>query len=163
VGLVQITEKRAGTRYAEHVFLHPTGFVLHVVHSNASEAPKVDVLFFKLAWDRYGFDKNRVGKQYAKLVFLHTVGSVGHVVHSGASGARNVDILFFMLGWDRYGFHKNRAGIRYVELAFFASSGICGSRSAFWCVQVTKRGHSIFHARVEPVRIAQKARWNTVY
>jgi hypothetical protein len=44
----------------------------------------------------------------------------------------------------------------------FASCGICGSRCAFWCVHVTKCRHTIFHARGEPVQIAQKLRRNTL-
>jgi hypothetical protein len=34
----------------------------------------------------------------------------------------------------------------------FASGRICGTRSAFRCVQVTKDRCTIFHARVAPVR-----------
>jgi hypothetical protein len=48
---VWFTQKRVGTRYTEHVFLHPTGSVVHVVYSGASEARNVDVLFFMLEWD----------------------------------------------------------------------------------------------------------------
>jgi hypothetical protein len=40
----------------------------------------------------------------------------------------------------------------------FASGGICGSRSAFWCVQGVKRQHTIFHALVGLTQIRQKAR-----
>jgi hypothetical protein len=35
---------------------------------------------------------------------------------------------------------------------FFAYCGICGSRSAFWCIQRMKHRCTIFHARMCPVR-----------
>jgi hypothetical protein len=44
----------------------------------------------------------------------------------------------------------------------FASGGICGSCSAFMCVRGMKRRCTIFHARVRPLRIPQKARWDTL-
>jgi hypothetical protein len=69
------------------VFLHPVGSVGHVVHSDLSEPPNINALFFLLGWDQYRFDKKRVGTHYAELVFLHPLGSVGHVVHFDASAA----------------------------------------------------------------------------
>jgi hypothetical protein len=90
-----------------------------------------DTLFFILGWDQCAVDKKCVGTCYAKLVFLHPVGFAGHVVHSGPSGEQNVDAVFFMLEWAWCGFHKKHSGTRYAELVLFASSGICGSRSAF--------------------------------
>jgi hypothetical protein len=59
----------------------------HVVRFGMSEERIVNVLFFMLEWDRYGFDKKCFRTRYAKLVFSHPVGSAGHVVHSGASEA----------------------------------------------------------------------------
>jgi hypothetical protein len=56
---------------------------------------------------------------------------MGHIVHFDVSGPRNIDTLLGMLQWERYGFYKKRVGTHYAELEFFASSGICGSRSAF--------------------------------
>jgi hypothetical protein len=44
----------------------------------------------------------------------------------------------------------------------FASGGICGSCTAFWCIQGTKLRCTIFHARVGPVRIRQKAHRDTL-
>jgi hypothetical protein len=105
-----------GTGNAELLFLHPVGSAGHTVYSGASGERIVDTLFFKLRWDRYGFDKKRFRTCYAELVFLHPVGCASHVVHSGASEVRNVGTIFFMLGRDWYGFHKNCAGASYVEL-----------------------------------------------
>jgi hypothetical protein len=82
--------------------------------------------FFKLLWDRYGYNKKHVGTRYAELVFLHPVGDEAHVVHFVSSRARNVDALFFKLGWDRYGLHKKRAGTRYVKLVFLYPVGSAG-------------------------------------
>jgi hypothetical protein len=45
---------------------------------------------------------------------------------------------------------------------YFPSSGICGSRSAFRCVRDPQHGCTIFHARVVPVWIRQKARQDTL-
>jgi hypothetical protein len=56
VGPVRILQKRAGTRYAEHVFLHPAGSAFHVVHFGAPGA-----LFFMVTWHRYVFDKSASG------------------------------------------------------------------------------------------------------
>jgi hypothetical protein len=79
-------KKRVGTRYTELLFLHPVGYVGHVVHSGTCGARNFDAPFFMLRWDRYGFNNKRDGTHYAEPVFLNLVGSTGHVVHSGASG-----------------------------------------------------------------------------
>jgi hypothetical protein len=36
----------AGTRYAEHIFLHPVGYIGDVLHSGASGTRNIDALFF---------------------------------------------------------------------------------------------------------------------
>jgi hypothetical protein len=40
-----IPQKHAGTHYTEVVFLHPVGFVGHIMHFVASSARNVDTLF----------------------------------------------------------------------------------------------------------------------
>jgi hypothetical protein len=65
---------------------------------------------------------------------LHPVGPAGHLVRCVASGTQNVNALFFMLGCDRYGFHKKRDGTRYAK-----------------------------HVFLHPVRIPEKARWDTLH
>jgi hypothetical protein len=69
------------------------------MHFGGSGARSIDVLFFMLGWDRYGYDKKRVVTHYAVLVFSHPVGSACHIMHSGSSGMPNVDAVFFILGW----------------------------------------------------------------
>jgi hypothetical protein len=111
-------------------------------------ARNVIALFFKLGWDRYGFDKNCAETCYDELVFLHSAGSMGHVLHSGASRERNVTTLLLMLGWDRYGFEKKCVGTRLHRTCVFMSSGIYGSHSPFWCDWGVKCDRTIFHAQV---------------
>jgi hypothetical protein len=85
-----------------------------------------------------------------EVVFLHHVRFEGHVRRSGASRAQNVDALFFMLVRARCGSQIMRRGT-LRPTCVFPSSGICGSRSAFYCVQGAKHQSTIFHAQVVPV------------
>jgi hypothetical protein len=119
-------KKRAGTHYAELVFLYPVGSTGHVVQSGATGTQNVDALFFMLAWPRYGFHNKRVGRCYAELMFLHPNGSTGHLVHSGTSRVRTVDALFFVLAWALCGFHKKCVGTRYAKLVFLHPKGSVG-------------------------------------
>jgi hypothetical protein len=96
------------------------------------------------------------GTRYVELVFLHAVGSVGHVVHSIASGTRNINTLFSCSGATESDLTQIAPGHVKSNLCF-ASGGICGSRSAFWCVRGAKHQHIIFHAQVGPIQIRQKA------
>jgi hypothetical protein len=94
-------------------------------------------------------------------IFLHPVGSACLIVHSGASGARNVDALFFLLGWAQCGFHKKCIKIYYTELMFLYLVGFAGhvvDSGAFEHETST----DFFHARIGPVRIRQKAHWDTL-
>jgi hypothetical protein len=83
------------------MFLHLVRFVVHVVHSGASEPRNIDAIFFMLGWSECNFHKKRTGTRYAELAFLHPLRSMGNVVHCGPSGARNVDTFFFLFGWHR--------------------------------------------------------------
>jgi hypothetical protein len=142
------------------VFLHPVGSTCHVVHSGASGARNVEAVFFKLMLDRYVFHNKCAGKNYAEPVFFHPVGFAGHVVHSGASRAWNTMHYFSCAGGPGLVSIKTRRDM-LRRTSGFISGGIYGSRGAFRCVQGMKRQCTIFHASMGPVRIPQKARWDT--
>ncbi len=97
--------------------------------------------------------KSVMGHVTLNLCVLYPVGSVGHILQFGASRARNIDALFFTLGRDHYRLHKKCAGTLYTKLMFLHPVGSCRSPSALWCIPGMKHRHTIFHARVGPVRI----------
>jgi hypothetical protein len=58
---------------------------------------------------------------------------------------------------------SRKSALRHVTLnSCFVSNGICRSRSAFHCVRGAKGRHTIFCARVGPVRVLAKARRDTL-
>jgi hypothetical protein len=90
-------KKRAGSHYAELMFLNLVESVGHVVHSGPFGARNIDALFFMHWCSWCGFQKKRAGTPYTEVMFLDQVESMGHIVHSGASRVRNVDAPLFML------------------------------------------------------------------
>jgi hypothetical protein len=131
VGPIQLPQKARRDTLRRTSVLHPVGSAGHIVHSSASRVQNINVLFFMLGWELYGFHKKRARSHYTELVFLYPVGSVGHVTHSSGAGMRKVDALFFILRWDRYGFHRKHTWTYCTELMFFDPSGICGSCTTF--------------------------------
>jgi hypothetical protein len=114
------------------------GSTCHVVHSGVSEARNVIALFFRLGWDRYGFDKNHARTRYNELVFLLW----GTKCHRTTFNARVRPVRIQQ---------KAHRDTLWQTCFFFASGGICGSCSAFQCVQVG------------PVRIQQKVHQDTLH
>jgi hypothetical protein len=92
-------KKRAGTHYAELVFLHPVGSAGHVVHFGVFEARNVDPLFSRSGAPSAISIKGALGHITLNLCFCIWWDIRGHVVHCGAFGARNVDTIFSCSGW----------------------------------------------------------------
>jgi hypothetical protein len=103
----------------------------------------------------YRLHKKRVGTRYTELVFLHPVGSMCHIVNSGASG-RKMSLHYFSCSGGTDTDLKKACRDTLRQTCVFASGGICGSRSAFRCIEGAKRRHTIFQARVGRVWIPQK-------
>jgi hypothetical protein len=72
------------------MFLHPLGSVGHILHSGASGAQNVNIVFFILVWAQCGFDKKHDETRYSEPMFFNLVGSTVHIVHSRASGCKTL-------------------------------------------------------------------------
>jgi hypothetical protein len=76
---------RTGTRYIELVFLHPLGYVGHVVHSGA-RGTKCLCTIFHARVGPVRIPQIAYRDMLSRTSVLYSVGSTGHVVHSSASG-----------------------------------------------------------------------------
>jgi hypothetical protein len=158
---VVLSQKTTGSRYTEHVFLHPMRSVGHIVRSVASGVQNFDALFFMLVWVCCGSHKKHVGTHYAEPIFLHPVGSTGHIVCCGATRMRNIDALFFMLKWAWCESHKKHVGISYIEHKFLH---LVGSTDHIACCCATGAWNvdTIFDARMGSLWIIKKVRQDTL-
>jgi hypothetical protein len=77
---------------------------------------------------------------------------VEHIVHSGASRERNIQALFFHAEVGVVQIPHKARWDTLCRTSIFASGRICGSHSAFRCVRGSESLHTLFHARVGPVR-----------
>jgi hypothetical protein len=118
-------KKHFRTLYAELLFSHPVGSTSNVVHSSASWARNVDVLFSCLGGTGTDSIKIVLGHVTSNFCFC-ILWDMQVTVHFGASGERIVGTLFFMLRWDRYGFDKKRFRTCYADLLFLHLVGSTG-------------------------------------
>jgi hypothetical protein len=154
------------------MFLQPLGSASHVVHFSSSGAQNVDAPFFMLWWDRYGFYDKRARTCCTELVFFHPVRSCGSrtAFQCIRRGETSTHCFSCSGGPDAVSIKSTPGHVR--PNMCFASSGICRSLSAFWCIRDVKRRHTIFHAQLGrhtifhaqlgPVRIPQKLRRDTL-
>jgi hypothetical protein len=96
-----------------------------------------------LGQGRCGFNKKHARTRYAEHAFLHPAGFAGHVVHSGAFGCETSMQYFSCSGWTDTDSTKSTPGYVMPNLCF-GSSGICGSRNAFWCTRAIRLRCTIF-------------------
>jgi hypothetical protein len=88
------------------------------VHSGASGARNVNMLFFMLGWDQCGFDKKCIGTRYAELLFLHPAGSAGHVVHFVHPASESSTNYFSSSVWTGTDWTKSASGHVMPNLGF---------------------------------------------
>jgi hypothetical protein len=147
-------KKSDGTRYAKLVFLHPIGSAGHVVHSDAPEARNGDALFFMLGWDRYRFNK-KTHRDMLRRTYVFTSGGIwSHIVHLVHPGHETATQYFSCLGGTNMDSTKNALGHIMLNTCFCIRWDL---RVTCFCIRWDLRGvkcrHTIFPARLEPVRI----------
>jgi hypothetical protein len=140
-------KKRAGTRYIEHVFLHPVVSVGHVVHSGVSVGRYVDARFFLLGWDRVRIQQ-KFNRDTLRRTSVSASGGIcgSHRAFRSVQGVKHRHTIFH--AW--VGPVQIQQKARWDTLrrtCVFASGGICRSRSANLCVRGMKHRCTIFHAR----------------
>jgi hypothetical protein len=62
-------KKRDGTRYVEHVFLHPMGYGGHIAHFGSTGMQNIDALFLMLGWPLWVSIKSAPGHAMLNLYF----------------------------------------------------------------------------------------------
>jgi hypothetical protein len=112
VGPVRIEQNARRDTLHRSLFLHPVGYVGHVVHFGASGVRIIDALLFMLGWDQFRFNKKQGETLCCTCVFTS----------DWIYGSRSA--FWYVRGvkhqrTDRYRLNKKRVGICYTEFVFY--------------------------------------------